>query len=158
VLLPVVDNSMTAHTMRHILISEVMIPKPITIAPDQTIGRAMELMARYDIRRLPVLKEGKLIGIISDRDMRQLAGRPTLKLPKTAQDDAYLSLPVEEAMTLNVITIRDNQPVQDAIRVMLKHKISGLPTVDRQGQLSGMLSVQDVLKYCLDVLDREADQ
>lgn len=144
--------------MHHILISEVMIPKPITITPDQTIGRAIELMARYDIRRLPVVKEGKLVGIITDRDVRQLGGRPTLKLPKTAQDDAYLNLPVEEAMTLNVITIRANQPVQDAIQVMLKHKIGGLPTVDPQGQLAGMLSTQDVLKYCLDLLDREADR
>jgi acetoin utilization protein AcuB len=144
--------------MRRILISEVMIPKPVTITPDQTIGRAMELMARYDFRRLPIVKEGKLVGIITDRDVRQLAGRPTLKLPKTAQDDAYLNLPVDEAMTLNVITIRDNQPVQEAIQVMLKHKISGLPAVDRQGQLTGMLSIQDVLKYCLDLLDREADR
>ncbi len=144
--------------MRRILISEVMIPKPVTITPDQTIGRAMELMARYDFRRLPIIKEGKLVGIITDRDVRQLAGRPTLKLPKTAQDDAYLNLPVEEAMTLNVITIRDNQPVQEAIQVMLKHKISGLPAVDREGQLTGMLSIQDVLKYCLDLLDREADR
>jgi len=144
--------------MRRILISEVMIPKPVTITPDQTIGRALELMARYDIRRLPVVKEGKLVGIITDRDVRQLTGRPTLKLPKTAQDDAYLNLPVEEAMTLNVITIRDNQPVQQAIQVMLKHKIGGLPAVDRQDQMVGMLSVQDVLKYCLDLLDRESDR
>jgi len=144
--------------MRRILINEVMIPKPVTITPDQTIGRAMELMARYDFRRLPVVKEGKLVGIITDRDVRQLSGRPTLKLPKTTQDDAYLNLPVEEAMTLNVITIRDNQPVQEAIQQMLKHKISGLPAVDRQGQLTGMLSIQDVLKYCLDLLDREADR
>jgi len=144
--------------MRRILINEVMIPKPVTITPDQTIGRAMELMARYDFRRLPVVKEGKLVGIITDRDVRQLAGRPTLKLPKATQDDAYLSLPVEEAMTLNVITVRDNQPVQEAMQQMLKHKISGLPAVDRQGQLTGMLSIQDVLKYCLDLLDREADR
>jgi acetoin utilization protein AcuB len=144
--------------MPRILISEVMIPTPVTITPDQTIGRAIELMARYDIRRLPVVKEGKLVGIITDRDVRQLGGRPTLKLPKTAQDDAYLNLPVEEAMTLNVITIRANQPVQDAIQVMLKHKIGGLPTVDPQGRLAGMLSTQDVLKYCLDLLDRETDR
>jgi acetoin utilization protein AcuB len=144
--------------MRRILINELMIPKPVTITSDQTIGRAMELMARYEIRRLPVVKDGKLVGIITDRDVRQLGGRPSLKLPKTAQDDAYLNLPVEEAMTLNVITIRETQPVQEAIGVMLKHKISGLPAVNRDGQLVGMLSTQDVLKYCLDLIDREADR
>jgi acetoin utilization protein AcuB len=134
-----------------------MIPKPVTIVHDQTIGRAMELMARYDVRRLPVIKAGKLVGIVSDRDVRQLGGRPSLKLPKSDRDDAYLQLPVEEAMTPSVITVRETQTVQEAIAVMLKHKISGLPVVKRQGELVGMLSYVDVLKHCLDLLDREAD-
>ncbi len=139
-------------------VSELMTPNPITIAHHQTVGKAMELMARHDIRRLPVTKDGKLVGIISDRDLRQMGGRPSLKLPKSDQDDAYLQLPVEEAMTLNVITIREHQTVQDAITSMVKHKISGLPVVDREGALVGILSEQDVLKYCLSILEREADR
>lgn len=139
-------------------VSELMTPHPITIAHNQTVGKAMELMARHDIRRLPVTKDGKLVGIISDRDLRQMGGRPSLKLHKTDQDDAYLQLPVEEAMTLNVITIREHQTVQDAITSMVKNKISGLPVVDREGTLVGILSEQDVLKYCLSILEREADR
>lgn len=144
--------------MGHIPVSELMTPDPVTITHDQTVGRAMELMARYNIRRLPVTKNGKLTGIISDRDVRQMAGRPTVKLPKTDDDEAYLELPVEEAMTLNVITIREKHTVEDAIRAMVKHKISGLPVVDREGMLVGILSEQDVLKYCLNILEREADR
>jgi acetoin utilization protein AcuB len=144
--------------MGRILVKELMISTPVTIAHDQTVGRAMELMARYDIRRLPVTKGGKLAGIITDRDVRQLGGRSSLKLPKTDHDDAYLKLPVDEAMTLSVITIKDSQPVQEAITIMLKHKISGLPVVDRQGALVGILSEQDILKYCLSLLEREADR
>jgi acetoin utilization protein AcuB len=139
-------------------VSELMTPNPITIAHDQTLGKAIETMTRRDIRRLPVTKDGKLVGIISDRDLRQMGGRSSLKLPKSDQDDAYLKLPVEEAMTLNVITIRENQSVQEAIATMLKNKISGLPVVDREKKLVGILSEQDVLKYCLDILDREADR
>jgi acetoin utilization protein AcuB len=139
-------------------VSELMTPNPITIAHTQTVGKAMELMSRYDIRRLPVTKDGKLIGIISDRDLRQMGGRPSLKLRKTDQDEAYLQLPVEEAMTLNVITIREHQAVQDAIASMVKNKISGLPVVDWEGALVGILSDQDVLKYCLSILEREADR
>jgi len=135
-----------------------MTPNPITIPHNQTVGKAMELMARYDIRRLPVIQDGKLVGIISDRDLRQMGSRPSLKLPRTDQDDAYLQLPVQEAMTLSVITIREHNTVQDAIKSMVKNKISGLPVVDRDGTLVGVISDQDVLKYCLTILDREADR
>lgn len=139
-------------------VSELMTPNPITIAHHQTVGKAIETMTRRDIRRLPVTKDGKLVGIISDRDLRQMGGRSSLKLPKSDQDEAYLQLPVEEAMTLNVITIRENQPVQEAITLMVKNKISGLPVVDRERNLVGILSEQDVLKYCLGILDREAER
>ncbi len=144
--------------MAQLLVHELMTPNPITITYGQTVGKAMELMARYDIRRLPVLQDGKLVGIVSDRDVRQLAGRPTVKLAKTASDDAYLALPVEEAMTLNAITIRETQPAQDAIALMIKHKISGLPVLGRDGVLVGVLSEHDILKYCLNILEREADR
>jgi acetoin utilization protein AcuB len=118
----------------------------------------MELMARYDIRRLPVIRDGKLTGIVSDRDVRQMAGRPSVKLAKTTSDETYLQLPVEEVMTLNAITIRETQPAQDAIALMIKHKISGLPVMGRDGALAGILSEQDILKYCLNILERESDR
>jgi len=139
-------------------VSELMTPNPITIAHDQTVGKAIEMMTRRDVRRLPVTKDGKLVGIISDRDLRQMGGRASLKLPKSNEDAAYLKLPVEEAMTLNVITIREKHTVEDAIRMMMKYKISGLPVVDGEGALVGMLSELDVLKYCLGVLERENDR
>lgn len=139
-------------------ISELMTPNPITIAYRETVGKAMEMMARHDIRRLPVIKDGKLVGIVSDRDLRQMGGRPSVKLPESDRDKAYLQLPVEEAMTLNVITIRERQSVQDAIALMVKHKISGLPVLDSDRALVGMLSEQDVLTYCLSILERESDR
>jgi acetoin utilization protein AcuB len=141
-----------------LLVSELMTPNPITIAHNQTVGKAMELMARYDIRRLPVINNGKLIGIISDRDIRQMGSRYSLKLPKTDRDDAYLQLPVEEVMTLNVITIREHNYLDDAIKSMIKNKIGGLPVVNPEGALVGILSYHDVLKYSLSILEREADR
>ncbi|MGH7275248.1 MAG: CBS domain-containing protein [Nitrospiria bacterium] len=63
--------------MNRILVRDLMIPNPITIAHDQTVEQAMALMRRYKVRRLPVTKGGELAGIVSDRDVRQLAGRPS---------------------------------------------------------------------------------
>ena len=139
-------------------VSELMTPDPVTIAHNQTVGKAIEIMARHDIRHLPVIKDGKLVGIISDRDLRQMGGRPSLMLPKTDRDDAYLELPVKEAMTLNVITIREHNTVQDVITLMVKNKISSLPVVDRDGTMVGIVSEQDVLKFCLSILEREDDR
>jgi acetoin utilization protein AcuB len=140
------------------MIRDLMTPNPITVAHGQTVGKAMELMARFDIRRLPVIRDGKLTGIVTDRDVRQMAGRPSVKLEKTAADEAYLQLPVEEVMTLNAITVRETQPAQDAIALMIKHKISGLPVVGRDGALVGIISEQDILRYCLNIIEREADR
>jgi acetoin utilization protein AcuB len=143
--------------MGRIFVRELMIPNPITIAHDQTVEQAMALMGRYKVRRLPVTKAGKLAGIVSDRDMRQLAGRPSIKLPKSESDEAYRNLPVEEIMTPNVLTIREFDTLQSAITSLLENRISGLPVVDQQGALVGMLSETDILKHYLRLLDREED-
>ena len=143
--------------MGRIFVRELMIPNPITIAHDQTVEQAMALMGRYKVRRLPVTKAGKLAGIVSDRDVRQLAGRPSIKLPKSESDEAYRNLPVEEIMTPNVLTIREFDTLQSAITSLLENRISGLPVVDGQGALVGMLSETDILKHYLRLLDREED-
>ena len=143
--------------MGRIFVRELMIPNPITIAHDQTVEQAMALMGRYKVRRLPVTKAGKLAGIVSDRDVRQLAGRPSIKLPKSESDEAYRNLPVEEIMTPNVLTIREFDTLQSAITSLLENRISGLPVVDQQGALVGMISETDFLKHYLRLLDREED-
>jgi acetoin utilization protein AcuB len=141
-----------------ILVKDLMIPNPITIVHDQTVERAMELMDRYKVRRLPVTKAGKLVGIVSDRDVRKLQGRPSIKLPKSDLDEAYRNLPVEEIMTPTVLTIREFDTLQTAIMSLLKNRISGLPVVDQQGALVGMLSETDILKHYLSFLEQEEDR
>jgi acetoin utilization protein AcuB len=105
-----------------------------------------------------VIKGGKLIGIVSDRDLRQLGRRPSLKLPATEQEEAYLNLSVEEAMTPAVITVREYDTVKTAIELILKNTISGLPVVDRQDTLVGILSNTDILKHCLTLLEQQEEQ
>ena len=144
--------------MSRTLVRDLMIPNPVTIAPNQTVQKAMQLMASYKIRRLPVIKGSELVGIVSDRDIRQLGRRPSLKLPVNEQEEAYLNLPIEEVMTPGLITVREYDTVETAIELLLKNAISGLPVVDRQGTLVGMLSNIDLLKYCLDLLQQVEEQ
>jgi acetoin utilization protein AcuB len=135
-----------------------MIPNPITIDHHQSVQEAMQVMARYKIRHLPVIKEGELAGIVSDRDIRQLGKRPSLKLPVNEEEEAYLNLPIEEVMTPGAITVREYDTVQTVIEFLIKNTIGALPVVDRQGRLVGVLSQTDILKYCLDLLGREEER
>lgn len=144
--------------MSRTLARDLMIPNPITIDHHQTVQEAMQVMARYKIRHLPVIKEGELAGIVSDRDIRQLGKRPSLKLPVNEEEEAYLNLPIEEVMTPGAITVREYDTVQTVIEFLIKNTIGALPVVDRQGRLVGVLSQTDILKYCLDLLGREEER
>jgi acetoin utilization protein AcuB len=134
------------------LVKDIMTPNPFTIGPEKSVLEALLMMYQHDIRRLPVIKNGRLVGIISDRDIKQLMGRPSLinrEMEGTEPD-----LAVSEVMTHDVITVEQDANLREAIELMVENKFSGLPVVDRNQKLVGVLSAIDVLGYTLDLLDR----
>lgn len=108
-----------------------MISDPITISPDATVRQALEIMRSRSISGLPVVKEGKLVGIITNRDLRF---------------EKDLSRPVSELMTPNPITIRENFDFEQALALLHKHRIEKLPVVDAAGKLVGLITVKDIQK------------
>ena len=135
------------------LVKDVMTPNPITIDPNQPVLEALLVMYQRDIRRLPVMEGGKLVGIISDRDIKQTMGRPAL-VSRQAGDEPELKLSIGDVMTRNLITVSQDDDLKDAIELLVENKISGLPVVDQDQKLVGVISAIDVLRYCLDLLDR----
>lgn len=134
-------------------VKDIMTPKPFTISPDKPVLEALLKMYEHDVRRLPVIEKGRLVGIISDRDIKQTMGRPSL-INRKEEDEPELELTVREVMTRNLITVRQDEDLREAIQLMVENKVSGLPVVDRAGKLVGILSAIDVLQYCLDLLDQ----
>lgn len=133
-------------------VQDIMTPSPVTIDPSEKISQALLLMYDHDIRRLPVVDKGLLVGIVSDRDIKQTMGPPSnLKGPL---DDAEANQPVSAIMTRNPISVRPEDTLQEAIRRILENRISGLPVVDREMRLVGIVSEIDIMEYCLDLLDR----
>src|SRR3972149_569110 len=130
-----------------------MTPNPITIDPNQPVLEALLVMYQRDIRRLPVMEGGKLVGIISDRDIKQTMGRPAL-VSRQAGEEPELKLSIRDVMTQNLITVSQDDYLKDAIELLIENKISGLPVVDQDQKLVGVISAIDVLRYCLDLLDR----
>jgi acetoin utilization protein AcuB len=117
----------------------IMTRHPETIKPDDTLAKAKEMMNAAGFRRLPVMKDGEIVGMLTERNLREHAG--------------YLdSTKVNVAMSVPVISVRPNSTVQEATRLMLQHKIGGLPVLD-SGKLVGMVTTIDTLRAFLEVVE-----
>src|SRR5690349_2203946 len=109
-----------------------MIVDPITIRPDQSIADAQELMRRYRISGVPVTKEGKLVGILTNRDLRF---------------ESRFDLPVSEVMTKeHLVTVPVGTTLEDAEAILHQHRVEKLLVVDDQYYLKGLITVKDIQK------------
>jgi acetoin utilization protein AcuB len=111
------------------LVRNRMSSKVITIEPTQSLDEARALLHRHRIRQLPVLRKGRLVGIITDRDLRGAGAKPVT---------------VGDLMTPKPIVTEPDVSVDEAARVLTAHKIGALPVVD-QGKLVGILASADIL-------------
>jgi len=120
------------------LVSNRMTREPETIEPQDLLSRAAHKMKAGGFRRLPVVSDGKLVGILTDRDLRQHRGH-------------FEHTKINGVMTENPITAAASMTVEEAAQIMLRHQIGGLPVVS-EGRLVGMITVSDVLNAFLDVM------
>src|SRR3972149_4104016 len=112
------------------LVKDRMSRHPILASPDLSISEALNLMKKEKIRRLPVVdKHGKLVGIVSDKDLLHASPSPATSLSVWEVTYLMSRLKVEEVMTKKVITVTEDTPVEDAARIMADNKIGGLPVV-----------------------------
>jgi acetoin utilization protein AcuB len=128
-------------------ISDVMTTDVVTISPSQTVREAIQLLDDLAIRHLPVLSEGRLVGLISDRDLREyrLPLFEAVDNPNYASD--LLQTPINEAMSGHVITIDAGEDLEVAIDLMIEYGIGAVPVIDHhRDELVGIISYVDVLK------------
>ena len=123
------------------LIAEVMKPDPITISDKTKLNDAYKLMLDKGIRHLPVIKNWKLVGLVTDRDLR-------LATSKLAEHPFNPDTEVEKVMSHPVNTISPNDPVERATQIMRELKIGCLPVVE-EDHLVGIVTVTDLLDALL---------
>jgi acetoin utilization protein AcuB len=145
--------------MEKILVQEWMRTDVITINPELRVERAWELMARQRIRHLPVVKNGLLVGIITERDLKRTVFSsppppPTRQEVKPQPSGTPGDLPVEAIMTKEVYTVKPTDPLLIAVLHMVDEKIGALPVVDETGKLLGILTETDLLKVLVFLLRR----
>ncbi len=135
-------------------VADVMTKNPETISPDEPLRAAMEKMQSGKFRRLPVVQDGALVGIISDRDLRRATNSP-LVLHERWYDDMLLDhISVLGAMTPIPITVAADAPLLDAVRLMRDHKIGGLPVLSGE-TLVGIITETDALNYLIHLLETQ---
>ena len=124
-----------------ILVKDRMSPTPVTIHPKASLAEARTLLDRHRIRHLPAIEGGKLVGILTDRDIRSAASASPLD-----------RVTVAEAMARNVVTVSPDTHVREAAKLMLAHRIGGLPVL-KGGTLQGIITETDLLNALVEIID-----
>lgn len=134
------------------LIKERMSRHPITVTPDTSLFDALRIIRDEKIRRLPVLDStGKLVGIISEKDLLYASPSPATTLSIYEMNYLISKIKIKELMTTRVITVEDDCPLEEAARIMVDNNISSLPVMSG-GTLVGMVTESDLFKIFIELL------
>ncbi|MCB8954627.1 MAG: CBS domain-containing protein [Ardenticatenales bacterium] len=118
----------------------------ITISPDTALPDAHRLMTENRIRRLPVLDNGKLVGIVTLGDVREAEPSNATSLSIWELNYLLSRLPIAEIMTEAPQTVGQDATVGEAAHIMMTHKVSGLPVVDNAGIIVGIITESDIFR------------
>lgn len=134
------------------LVRDRMKSEPITVSPDDTLARALDLTRAHRVRHLPVvLGSGELTGIVSDRDIR-LAMPSPLAVADAERADFLARTSIAAVMTRDVISAGPFDSIEDAAKLLYQHRIGALPILDAKGHLLGILSETDILHAFVQIL------
>lgn len=132
--------------MKQELVKDWMTRNVVTITPDTTLPEAHRLMTEKRVRRLPVVKNDRLVGIVTLGDVR--GAEPSGATSLSIWEVNYLlsKLKIEEIMSRNLLTISSNATIGQAAELMLEHKVSGLPVINESKQLVGIITESDIFR------------
>ncbi len=132
-------------------VKQWMATEVVTVAPNETIAVAEKMLKGHKIRRLPVVEEGLLVGIISPRDLEKVM--PSMFDAEGASEEEFIAANTEirTVMTASPITVEPDDTLVEAIKKMRRNKIDGLPVVEDM-QLVGILSITDILDAFLEIM------
>jgi acetoin utilization protein AcuB len=134
------------------LVQERMTKHVLTVKPNAPVDDTLRRMRAEKVRRFPVVdNEGRLIGLVSERDMLYAAPSPATSLSVYELHYLYSRIKVEQVMTRDVVTVCAEDPIEEAARLMVDYRIGGLPVM-RDGNLVGIISETDIFKAFMEML------
>jgi acetoin utilization protein AcuB len=154
---PMFNKGSAATEKQHLLKEDTMLigkrmsRSVVFVTPETSVTNALNLMRSEHVRRLPVLKRDKLIGIVSDKDL--LNASPSSATNLSVWELTYLlgKLTIGEIMTTEVLTVTEDTPIEEAARLMADYKIGGMPVM-RGGEVVGMITETDLFEIFLEML------
>jgi acetoin utilization protein AcuB len=131
------------------LVKDWMSSEVITIEENDSMQEALKLLKEHDIRMLPVMKKGKLVGIVTDRDLKKAS--PSDATTLEVHELLYLLTQVEvkEIMTRDPVTVLPDYTVEETAQVLLENKISGAPVMDKTGKVIGTITQTDLFRVLI---------
>ena len=133
------------------LVKDRMSKPVISVPPDMPILDALKLMQRERIRRVPVVKGGSMVGIISDKDILNAGPSDATSLSVWEMNYLMSKIMVRDIMTRDVMTVRADTPIEEAARIMADNKIGGLPVLDNE-RVVGLITETDLFKILLELM------
>lgn len=125
---------------------DIMTPDPIALSVTATVREAVDTMMEADIRHLPIVSEGTLQGMVSDRDLRSYT-LPLVEAVTAEGGEDRHSLPIGDLMQGGVISVEREASLRDIIDLMVEHRVGAVPVVDtKDDRLVGIISYVDVLR------------
>ncbi len=131
-------------------VSEWMSRKVFTVSPESSISDALTLMKEKKIKHVPVVKDERLKGIISDRDIKEFSPSKATTLDVYELHYLLATSKVKDLMKTKIITTTPDTPVEEAAMLMYDREIGSLPVLD-DGKLVGIISDRDIFKVLVDI-------
>jgi acetoin utilization protein AcuB len=131
------------------LVKRWMSKQVITIDANDSMSDAMDLLKEHDINMLPVMEKGRLVGIVTDRDLKRASASDATSLD--IHELLYLisKIKIKDIMTKNPITVPEDYTIEETAEVLLKHKISGVPVIDHHGDIVGTITQNDIFRIII---------
>ncbi|WP_242394238.1 CBS domain-containing protein [Anaeromyxobacter oryzisoli] len=135
------------------IVREVMARAPRTALPSTTLAEAWELLVEGGFRHLPVVEaSGRLAGIVSDRDLLAAMPPPGATPALLAASAAFARRPLREVMAQAVLAVREDDPLEVAIDLLIANRVSALAVVDPGDRLCGIVTLVDVAQAFMNLL------
>ena len=138
-------------------VNDLMQKEVATLGAADHLDLADDIMGLGRIRHLPVLDAGKVVGILSQRDLFRASISSVLQFRRTTEREWLAKISVREVMVKPVVTIGSHEPIRNAVKLMIDKKLGCLPVVDN-GKLAGLLSETDLLNHLVRLIDRDESE
>jgi CBS domain-containing protein len=128
------------------VVREIMMGSPVTLKPEDTLDLANDVIALGRIRHIPVVDDGRLVGILTERDLIGAAASHIFGLKQKSKSALLKSVLIKEVMKKRVVTAAPDTPIKDVAHLMVEKKIGCVPVVSA-GMVVGLVTTTDILRY-----------